>query len=323
MVVDAAHGHAVRRYLDLILRVIAVAAAYYASAEVGLLLALVRNQVTPLWPPTGVALIGLLLLGRRTWPGIAIGAFAVNMTIGPSVPAVLAITAGNTLAPLVAVQMLRAAGFRNSLDRLRDGFALVFLGGLVGMLISSTIGAATLVISGAVPAGSFVPTWSVWWTGDAMGVLVVAPLLLLVVNFARIRGPVRAGRVVEAALLAAGTAGAALVATTSPYDLLTLVFPFLIWAALRFEQLGAAPCALLVSVIAIRAAAHGSGPFAGHDLLGKMVTLQVFNGTAALVAFLLAALTTERKLRARQLRDRARVQESALSDSDAGSDSAS
>jgi integral membrane sensor domain MASE1 len=312
--IDAAHGHTLRRTVDLTLRVIAVTAAYYASAEVGLLLALVRGQVTPLWPPTGVAVVGLLLLGRRTWPGIALGAFAVNMSIGPSLPAVLAITVGNTLAPLCAVQLLRAVGFRRSLNRLRDGFALVFLGGLVAMLVSSTIGAGTLMLSGAIPARSFLSTWSVWWTGDAMGVLVVAPLLLLVVNLPHWHGVIPFRRVAEAALLVVGTTGAALVATTSSYDLLTLVFPFLIWAALRFEQAGAAPCALIVSVIAIRAAAHGVGPFAGHDLLGKMVTLQVFNGTTALVAFLLAALTTER----RRQRVRAARQESAV-DSDAGS----
>jgi integral membrane sensor domain MASE1 len=77
-------------------------------------------------------------------------------------------------------------------------------------------------------------------------------------------------------------------------DLLFLVFPFVVWAALRFETGGAALCVLVVSGFAVRAAALGSGPFAGHDLFAKMITLQAFNGSVALTGLLLAAITTER-----------------------------
>lgn len=115
---------------------------------------LVRGQVTPLWPPTGIALTALLLLGPRVWPGIALGAFLVNVSLGPSPAVVLAIVAGNTLGPLLAYRLLRRAGFRVELDRLRDAVALVFLGALTGMLVSATIGSGALVLSGALPAGS-------------------------------------------------------------------------------------------------------------------------------------------------------------------------
>ena len=63
-----------RQHAAFALRIIAVAVAYYAAAEAGLRLALVGNQVTPLWPPTGIGLACLLVLGLRTWPGITIGA---------------------------------------------------------------------------------------------------------------------------------------------------------------------------------------------------------------------------------------------------------
>src|SRR5437763_554279 len=103
--------------MSVVLRLLAVTAAYYASARLGLLLALVNGQVTPLWPPTGIALVCLLLLGVRVWPGIALGAFLVNLPIGPTLPAVLAISAGNTLAPVCAGLLLRRIGFRTELDR--------------------------------------------------------------------------------------------------------------------------------------------------------------------------------------------------------------
>ncbi|MEV6399945.1 MASE1 domain-containing protein [Streptomyces sp. NPDC051907] len=277
-----------------ILAVVAVAALYYGAARVGLLLQLVRDQVTPLWPPTGVALAGLLLLGLRVWPGIALGAFLVNVFLGPSLIPVLAITVGNTLAPVCACLMLRRAGFRNELDRLRDVLALVFLGALIGMLISSTIGSGALVLSGALDASDFWPTWSVWWTGDAMGILVVTPFLLVL---RKARWPSRAGpgRWLEAVALALGTVVATLLPTHTPdSSLLFLVSPFLIWAAFRFRLPGAAPCALVVSTLAILAAAGDSGPFVGEDVFANMVTLQAFNGTTALTALLLAAVITER-----------------------------
>lgn len=282
------------RYGSDALKILAVAAVYYGSARLGLLQQLVRGQVTPLWPPTGVALAGLLVLGLRIWPGIALGAFLANASIGPSPLAVLGIVAGNTLAPVCAYLMLRRAEFREQLDRLRDVLALVFLGALAGMLISSTVGSGVLVLAGALKASAFWPTWSVWWTGDAMGVLVVTPFLL---TLRRARWPRHAGLVrwIEAVALALGTLFATMLAThTTNSSLLFVVFPFLIWAAFRFQLAGAAPCALGVSTLAILAAAAETGPFAGQDLFDSMVTLQAFNGTTALTALLLAAVITER-----------------------------
>lgn len=282
------------RFGSAALRIIVVAAVYYGAARIGLLQQLVRDQVTPLWPPTGVALAALLFLGLRVWPGVALGAFLVNVALGPSVAAVCVITAGNTLAPVCACLMLRRARFRVELDRLRDVLALVFLGALTGMLISSTIGSGALVASGALEPSDFWPTWSVWWTGDAMGILIVAPFLLALRGA---RWPPRAapGRWVEAAALAAATVLVTGLATRTPHStLLFLVFPVLIWAAFRFQLAGAAPCALAVSTLTILAAAGKSGPFAGQDLFSSMVTLQAFNGTTALTALLLAAVITER-----------------------------
>src|SRR5690606_18845420 len=120
------------------------------------------------------------VFGLRLWPGIALGAFTVNTTIGSSLVAAPIITVGNTLAPLCAYLMLRRVGFRTEIDRRRDALALVFLGALIGMLISSTIGTSAMLLTGGISMDDFWPTWSVWWTGDAMGVLVVTPVLLTI-----------------------------------------------------------------------------------------------------------------------------------------------
>ncbi|MER6387622.1 MASE1 domain-containing protein [Streptomyces sp. NPDC059382] len=278
----------------LLLSILAVALAYYLGGRIGLLqrVVLAGAQVTPLWLPTGIAVAALLWLGPRIWPGIALGTFCVMQTLSPFEPVGLAIVAGNTLAPLCAYAMLRRVGFRTEMDRLRDGLALVFLGGLLPMLISATIGAGVLALSGSLPASGFWPVWWSWWAGDAMGVLVVTPLLLVLPRF-RLSSDLY--RVAEGAALAVTAVVATLLVTHSSLSLLFLVFPLLIWAAVRFQLPGAAPCSLLISVLAIAAATDRAGPFEDHSLFEIMANLMALNGSAALTALLLSALVTEQR----------------------------
>jgi integral membrane sensor domain MASE1 len=255
--------------------------------------------VTPIWPPTGVALGSLLLLGLRVWPGIALGAFATNILVGPTVPAVLMIAVGNTVAPVAAYLILKRMGFSNQLVRLYDVLALVFIGALAGTLISATVGSATLAIA-AHPAPAFWTTWSVWWTGDAMGVLLVTPLILVASTVRTPKTP-NPWRVVEAAALLGGTVLAAVLSVIGSVPLLFLVFPFLLWAALRFQLAGAVPCALIASIVTTFAASRGFPAFAGLDLAAKMITLQAFNGSVTLTALLHATITAQRDRARREI----------------------
>jgi integral membrane sensor domain MASE1/anti-sigma regulatory factor (Ser/Thr protein kinase) len=283
--------------------VLLVAVAYYAAARVGLRLALVGRNITPFWPPTGIAVVAFLVLGRSVWPGVALAAFVVNLPISTSGLPAAATAAGNTLAPLVAATLLVKVGFRRQIDRLRDATAIVFVGALLSMSISASVGTVVLVASGALPADELLASWAVWWAGDAMGVLVVTPFVLsLVLPWRR---PSRAPwRHLEAAVLFALIATVSLVAIGTDPHLMFLVIPLLGWAAWRFQQRGAAPTALLVVVVASWAAAKGVGPFRAGTLLEKMLTLQAFNATVAFCSFFFAAVVTER-MHAHQVVERA------------------
>jgi integral membrane sensor domain MASE1/anti-sigma regulatory factor (Ser/Thr protein kinase) len=283
--------------------VLLVAVAYYAAARVGLRLALVGRNITPFWPPTGIAVVAFLVLGRSVWPGVALAAFVVNLPISTSGLPAAATAAGNTLAPLVAATLLVKVGFRRQIDRLRDATAIVFVGALLSMSISASVGTVVLVASGALPADELLASWAVWWAGDAMGVLVVTPFVLsLVLPWRR---PSRAPwRHLEAAVLFALIATVSLVAIGTDPHLMFLVIPLLGWAAWRFQQRGAAPAALLVVVVASWAAAKGVGPFRAGTLLEKMLTLQAFNATVAFCSFFFAAVVTER-MHAHQVVERA------------------
>ncbi len=264
---------------EAIAKTVLLGLAYYGTAILSLRLALLRGQVTPIWPPTGIALVALLLFGRRVWPGVAVAAFLVNLPISPSPLVAVGIAAGNTLAPLLAATLLQRAKFRTDLNRLRDALAIVLLGALLGMTVSATVGTASLLLSGAIRPGTFFSTWSVWWTGDAMGVLVVAPLLLSLRSRGD-RSPMPWSRRAEAALLFAGLGVVAHLVFQSDLQLQYLVFRFLGWAALRFRQ--------------IWAAVRSIGPFAQATLVQKMVNLQVFNASAALCSLVLATVAAER-----------------------------
>jgi len=283
-----------------------VAVAYYAAAKLGLRLALVGKNITPFWPPTGIAVAAFILLGRSVWPGVALAAFAVNLPISTNGLAGAATAAGNTLAPLVAATLLSRIGFHRQIDRLRDATAIVFVGALLSMSISASVGTGTLVASGALSVHELPGSWAVWWAGDAMGVLVVTPFVLSLVLPRHRPRRARWGHV-EAAVLFVLIALVSLTAIGTDLQFMFLVIPLLGWAAWRFQQRGAAPAALLVVLIASWAAAKGVGPFGAGTLLEKMLMLQAFNATVAFCSFFFAALVMER-MQAHQALERAAVE---------------
>jgi signal transduction histidine kinase len=277
----------------VLLQLAVVALAYWLAATVSLRLALVHGQVTPIWPPTGIALVAILVFGRRVWPAVFLGALAVNLPIGPSPLGAAFIAAGNTLAPLTAAALLKRAGFRIQLDRLRDAAAIIVLGALLAMTISATVGTSVLVLWGGVPLDGFWSTWAVWWTGDAMGVLLVAPFILsLLPNASALAPTLRTAAELIALLLVIGVVTVLLFQNNLRLEY--LVFPLIMLAALRFRLRGAAPAALVASGVAIWAAVQGTGPFGHETLFEKMVTLQVFNVFLALTSFVLAAFIEAR-----------------------------
>ncbi len=276
------------------LETLAVAACYYAGGRLGLLreLTVAGAVVSPVWPPTGVAVACLLVFGLRCWVGIALGALFVLAHLTSLHPASVGVLAGNTAAPVCGYLLLRGVGFRTDLARLRDCLALVFLGAFSAMLISSSVGAGLLVATGDLPGRSFWGVWLAWWVGDAMGVLLITPVLLMLLG---VRAPLDWSRWKEAVGLAVIAGCVVPVATRSPASLLFAIYPLLIWAALRFQLPGSMLCALFASVMATIAATDRLGPFAHMSEVEVMVNLQSFNGAMALTSLLLSAVITEQR----------------------------
>ncbi|HVR39901.1 MAG TPA: MASE1 domain-containing protein [Thermoanaerobaculia bacterium] len=285
----------IRRLSRDALLVLGVAILYVACAKLGLALAFRAAQVTSVWPPTGFALAAVLLLGWRSVPGILLGAFFANATAGEPLWVAGGIACGNTLEALGGAMLLRRFAFDSRLARARDVIALIAAVALMPIL-SASIGVACLGIGGVQPVSALPALWSVWWLGDALGGLIVAPLLLVWSSGDRI--PRRRGAIVEGCALLASSAAASTVAFINLGQLAAteyVVFPFLIWAALRFGPVGTATVAVIVNSIAVWGTQLGRGPFAGAGPESGLVLLQLFMAVAAATGLLLGAIATQNR----------------------------
>jgi integral membrane sensor domain MASE1 len=284
------HGRAVT-----VAGIAALAAAYYGAAKLGLSFAFETSSVTAIWPTTGLALAALVLGGYRFWPGVAIGALLANSWTGIPLAATIGIACGNTLEALVGVYLLqRLASFRPTLERVRDVLALVVFAGAVSTAVSATIGVASLLAAGEVAAGEFASVWRVWWLGDMGGDLLIAPVLLVAATwrpFTRVPG-----RALEAIVLGVATIAVSALVFSRETNLAYLVFPLLIWAALRFLQPGATAASLAVAAIAVAFTSDDRGPFAGSNPDDSLLLAQTFVGVCGVTFMLLAAVTTQRRL---------------------------
>src|SRR5712691_10453977 len=111
------------RAVTLAASILGLAAAYFVAGKFGLSLALVNTSTTAVWPPTGIALAALLLRGRRVWPGIAFGAFLVNVTTTADIPSSVGIAIGNTLEAIIGAHLVDAfANGSRAFERPQDVF---------------------------------------------------------------------------------------------------------------------------------------------------------------------------------------------------------
>jgi PAS domain S-box-containing protein len=282
-------------------------ALYVGTAKLGLMLEPVSGVATPVWPPTGIALVALCLFGYQLWPGIAAAAFLVNLSLGAPPLAAAGMAAGNTLEAVLGAYLLqRVPGFRSSLDRVRDVLGLVVLAGLLSTLVSATIGVTSSWLGGVVSTAGYARTWWTWWVGDAIADLVLAPLLFAWSGRPSLQLPPRR-RLEAAALLLSVMAVSGIVFAERSTDRVTnlpyLLFPFLIWAALAFGIRGATTAIFVVSAIAVWATTQGLGPFMKPRLSDSLVALQTFMGVVAVTILILAADVTQRRQAEAALRE--------------------
>lgn len=287
------------KFLYRILTISGVAVVYFVAAKLGLSLAFIHANVSPVWPPTGVAVAALLLLGHRVWPGILIGAFAANVLTPIPIGSALGIAAGNTLEALTAVFILRHAGFNNSFDRAKQ--VVWFLAALtVGTMVAASIGNVSLCLGGAAQWEHFGSLWLTWWLGDLVGGLVVAPLIVTWTTLSQPNLKVRWAETLLLFTLLILTSmmlfGGWFPTSVQTYPLAHLAFPFLIWAAFRLGQRGVTASLFMLAAVAIWGTRQGYGTFALSSPNESLLLVQAYIGATAVMCLFLVASIEERYL---------------------------
>ena len=273
-----------------------VALAYYLAGRVGLELAYLDGAVAALWPPAGLGLAVLFLYGVRLWPAIVIGDLLLGDYSTP-LGTVLAQTLGNTLAVVAGALLLRRlTDGRGGLERVADVVAFVGCA-LVTALISAAFGPLALRAGEVISAGELGRVFRTWTLGDCAGVLVVAPVILTWATTG-LRGIGRREIVEGAVALALLVALAEL---PPQRDVPYIVFPVLLWSALRFGPRGAATGILVVCSITVWNTAQNDGPFVRESITDSLLATQLFIAISALTSLVLAAVTAERTLAAAAL----------------------
>ena len=263
-----------------------VAAVYYGAGRIGLELAYLDGAVAALWPPAGLGLAVLFLYGVRLWPAIVVGDLLLGDYSTP-LGTVLAQTFGNTVALVVAALLLRRlTGGRTGLERVADVVAFVACA-LVAALVSAAFGPLALRLGHVIAADELGEVFRTWTLGDAAGVLVVAPVILAWAS-AGLAGLGRREQIEGACVLVLLVALAEL---PPQRDVPYIVFPVLLWAAVRFGPRGAATAVFVVCSITVWNTAQNDGPFVRDSITDSLLATQLFIAISALTSLVLAAVT--------------------------------
>ncbi len=301
-----------------LIKIFVIVAGYFILAKLGLLMAFKQTNASPVWPPTGFALAVILLWGYRVWPGVFIGAFLINVLtfIWNGIPFTTSILmsfgigAGNTLEAIVGTFfILRFARTNDPFSRTHDVFKFVTLTAMVATVISATVGASCVCAGDVVAWSGFGYTWWTWWVGDAVGALVVVPVVLAWVKETPISWKYYQYLLACCVLiillgLLYITYGISEQNTfIRSHQLEYLIIPIIVLSAFMFGRLGATNTVLISSVIAVLFTINGHGPFVMELTNDSLLLLQTYVAVLTIVSLFLTGALSERKMVENKLKE--------------------
>jgi integral membrane sensor domain MASE1 len=285
------------------------AVGYFAAARIGLLLAIPpAYKASPVWPASGIAVAAMLLMGSRVWPGVWLGAFAANTAdyffSNSQQPLVLhlglaiAIAVGSTLQTVIASEAVRrGVPGGNALARGKD---VVFFFGVTctACLVAATIGTAALVFAGLSGPPNVYFGWLTWWVGDAAGIVLVAPLIIVwnSVGIHKMSDWLQGASLVSVVLFVGAIAFAGIIQNGAlEVSIAYLTVPLVLLSTFRFGAYGATASLFLFSAIAVIGTAAARGPFVFARTSDSLLSLQAFIGILSFTALALSAVLAERR----------------------------
>ena len=277
-----------------------ITGAYFLAGKIGLGFAIVHVSASPVWAPAGMAIALLLMFGTSIWPAILAGAFLVNITTAGSLLTSAAIAVGNTLEGVLGAWLLqRFANGVHAFESPPDILRSALFAGFLSPIVSATVGVTSVMLGQYASFEEFAVIWLTWWMGDATGILIVTPAILLWTQHPRIswdhRQRLELGLLLLVLLVTCEVIFGPLIHTGHKYQLQFLLVPIMIWAAFRFGPRETATLTILLAGWATFGTIHGQGPFASESENDALLLGQAFLAVNSVMALALAAAVQEGK----------------------------
>lgn len=289
---------------------------HYFTSRWSLSFATIIDASTLIWIPAGLSLGCVLLFGIRLLPAVAAGAFIANVLHLPGLPwsHALLMATGNSLELILGWWLLRhVLDFDARMGRLHDCVSLLFVVAPIAPVVSSLLGALAICLAGREPWALYWHIASVWYVGNALGILVITPLIATWGHPRRLAAW-RAAEAITVTLLVCATVGVAFSQRFNQhvggYPLAFLPMPAIIWGAMRFGPLGASLLTFLFASVAVLATMSGRGPFDTTTFADGIKLLAAFIAVVAATALCLACSASESRRaqsRLHESRDRYRL----------------
>jgi signal transduction histidine kinase len=293
-----------RRWVRSVGLAAAVGLAYFLAARLSVGLVLKPEGVAVFWPAAGISTGVLIALGPRSrWPvaaGVTIATVVIHLLIADPLWAGIALGLSNAAEAVITAALIeRYFGTDFSIGRLRQ---------VLGLLVAAIVGTAVSGIGGAVtyrlfsgPSAEMLTTWQHWFASDAIGIVIVAPLVIELT--AAVRQPPPRSELIDGTTALAALAVTTAIAIALPQEPwetvvpVALLFPTLLWITARCRPVFAAAAAFLVSTTVVSTAVFGFGHFGDASLAvaDRIPQAQAVILFVALGAYVLAALFAERR----------------------------
>jgi len=279
--------------------IVLITGAYFLAGIIGLRFASVHVSASPVWAPAGMAIALLVLFGTSNWPAILAGSFLVNFTTAGSLVTSASVAVGNTLEAILGAWLLQrfahgVQAFESPPNILKSALA-----GFLSPTVSATIGVTTLLLSQDVSLEEFAVIWLTWWMGDATGILIITPAILLWAQHPRIgwnrRQRFELGLLFLVLLVTCAVIFGPLMNTGHKYPLQFLLVPIMIWAAFHFGPRETATLTVLLAGWATFGTINGRGPFASESQNEALLLGQAFLAVNSVMTLALAAAVQQNK----------------------------
>ncbi len=299
----------IKHYLleSLDIRIIFVAVIYFLSAYMGLLLAFPDPITSPVWPPVGIGLALIILLGHKTWPGITIGSLLAYMLVFylngiaidlSAIKASTLIAIGNTVEILIGQYLLKKFIKNSDLFKNTSDTFIFLLIALSMCLIGSSIGTYSFYLNGLFGLQKLISQWFLWWIPNVTSVLLFTPFILSWKRNLRFR--ITRSKIIEILIFLTCFAVFTLIlrrdelALTIEKSFPFLVIPFLLWLAFRFNLQTAMTGILITALFAIYITINGIGPFVLDTNINSILILQIFISVISITSLILSSTVYER-----------------------------